>query len=138
MPARTKAKPANRAKAHDATKEIYAALKAMISKCCPPCRVTTDTTGKFETYGTRAVEAYGKTMEGIYFASAVPRQGKVSFYFFPIYTHPMEVGPVTPLLKKCQSGKSCFQISKSDPALLGEVEALLRKGLDHYKRIDWV
>ena len=41
-------------------------------------------------------------------------------------------------LKIFLKGKSCFNINKTTPHLLREIEEILKMGIDKYKEIDWI
>jgi len=62
----------------------------------------------------------------------------VSFYFSPIYSHPDSFKNISAGLKKSLKGKSCFNINKTTPQLLNEIEDLLKSGIKKYKEIDWI
>lgn len=117
---------------------IFGQLRAILAKEAGGLDVRKDDARVYELYGKKTVETHGKTVEGMYFASVAMRKGGVSFYFFPIYTHPKEVGPVPAELKKCMNGKSCFQIKKEDATVYRQLRDLLKKGKRHYRGLGWV
>jgi hypothetical protein len=53
-------------------------------------------------------------VDGIYFASIVPKPKDVRLYFFPVYTHKDEIGELTQNLQQALKGKSCFHIKYMD------------------------
>ncbi len=122
----------------DDKKVIFAQLKSLLTKQASGLDVRKDNASAYELYGKKTVETQNKTVDGMYFASAVMRKGGVSLYFFPIYTHLKEVGPVPAELKKCMNGKSCFQIKKDDKKLYAQVRDLLKKGKSHYRKLGWI
>ena len=63
------------------------------------------------------------------------RKGKryVSFYLMPVYVDPGLLDGASPELRKRMQGKSCFNFSAADPALLEELAALTDRGFDRYK-----
>jgi hypothetical protein len=63
---------------------------------------------------------------------AATRLGKryVSYYFMPIYADPSMADDLSPALQKRRQGKSCFNLSTVDQALLDELEALTRRGFE--------
>jgi hypothetical protein len=58
------------------------------------------------------------------------RLGKryVSYYLMPIYVQPSLLDGISPELRRRMQGKSCFNLTKVDEALLAELEALTKKG----------
>lgn len=60
------------------------------------------------------------------------RQGKryVSYYLMPVYTEPALLDRVSQELRKRMQGKSCFNLTKVDEALLGELESLTKLGYE--------
>ena len=60
------------------------------------------------------------------------RLGKayVSYYLMPVYVKPDLLDDISPALRKRMQGKSCFNFVRIDEGLLGELEALTKKGYD--------
>ena len=109
---------------------VYGKRKAM--------NVTKDEDGSYELYGTKTVEAFNKTHDGMFFAGAVRKPKHVAFYFFPIYTHAKEIGALPESLKKAMKGKSCFHIKRDDAEHLAELKTFIKSGFDHYRSIGWL
>ncbi|HFA48308.1 MAG TPA: hypothetical protein ENJ95_04735 [Bacteroidetes bacterium] len=94
-----------------------------------------DTPEKFEVKGTIEAMQGKKKVDGIYFASVVPKPKDVRFYFFPTYTHAEELKKDMPeALQKCLKGKSCFHIKGLDESLEKSIKDLVEKGVEVYKR----
>ena len=55
-----------------------------------------------------------------------------------IYSHPDLYTDISPDLRKVLKGKSCFNIRKTTPKLLEEVEEVLKKGINKYKELEWI
>ena len=73
-------------------------------------------------------------VDGIYFASVVPKPQDIRLYFFPIYTHVAEFEGLSDALRKCLKGKSCFHIKQLSPDLETEIGAMVAKGVAIYAR----
>ena len=60
------------------------------------------------------------------------RLGKryVSYYLMPVYVEPSLLQGISPDLKRRMQGKSCFNFTAIDDALLAELEALTRRGFE--------
>ncbi|MFX1329538.1 MAG: hypothetical protein ACFE91_15535 [Promethearchaeota archaeon] len=92
----------------------------------------------YHLYGNKEVSLYGKKPQPTYIAGVIQQKNYVSFYFSPIYSHPDLFTDISLDLKKFLKGKSCFNINKTTPQLLREIEDILKKGIDKYKKIKWV
>jgi len=60
------------------------------------------------------------------------RLGKryVSYYLMPVYVEPSLLEGLSPQLRRRMQGKSCFNLTTVDEALLGELEALTRSSYE--------
>lgn len=68
-----------------------------------------------------------------FFGSVVVQGKHVGFYLMPIYLEPQLLKDVSPALKKCQKGKSCFNFKAYDEALFDELERLTEVGFAYYE-----
>jgi len=96
-------------------------------------KITIDTPEKFEVTGTIEAMQGKKKVDGIYFASVVPKPKDVRFYFFPTYTHKEKLGELPENLKKALKGKSCFHIKKMDDDFQQNLKELVDKSIELYK-----
>ncbi len=96
-------------------------------------KVSIDSADKYEVIGTVKTMQGKKEVEGIYFASVVPKPKDIRFYFFPTYTHREQLGELPDDLKKALKGKSCFHIKKMDNAFENNLKALVKKAVQLYK-----
>jgi len=95
--------------------------------------------GKIILMSEKDIEAAGRKMKEIWFASALVQKGYVGFYYMPIYTHSNKVKKLlSPELLKCLKGKACFHIKKQDAIILSQIKDALKIGYDCYKEMDWV
>ena len=118
--------------------EIFKALKPLLQKSLPSARFESGKQGRFDVYGKKKVTAGKKVFDGMYFASLIIQKNYLGLYFFPIYTHPHEFKDLPPELKKCLKGKSCFHITKHNDELFSQIKALLKKGIQIYKKEKWI
>ena len=60
------------------------------------------------------------------------RRGKryVSIYLMPVYVDPGLLDDASPGLRKRMQGKSCFNFTKVDEPLIGQLDALVRTGYE--------
>ncbi|HMQ62204.1 MAG TPA: hypothetical protein PKE06_16125 [Flavilitoribacter sp.] len=114
--------------------EIKAALLSALTQSVPPLKIRTNTDANFEVAGTKETMQGKQRVDGIYFASVVPKPGDVRFYFFPNYTHPAAFAGMSEDLKKCLKGKSCFHIKKLSPEMEVEIGDMVRKGVALYQQ----
>ena len=114
--------------------DIQDSLHQLLTLHTPPLQVRTHTDTNFEVAGTRATMQGKQQVDGIYFASVVPKPQDIRLYFFPIYTHVAEFEGLSDALRKCLKGKSCFHIKQLSPDLETEIGAMVAKGVAIYAR----
>lgn len=118
--------------------EIRSTLKDILLEHKAVLRVTKDTDTAFEVTGTKETMQGKKKVDGIYFASIVPKPKDVRFYFFPAYTHKEQIGDLPENLQKMLKGKSCFHIKKLDADAAKELKKLVAKSVKLYKKDGWL
>ena len=94
----------------------------------------------YELIGNKPVP-YGYKKEivpGMYFASTVIRTDSVAFYFFPTYMNPAAFKSIAPSLYKHLKGKTCFHFKKEEEVNEKELNALLKKGIDAWKKAGYM
>jgi len=75
-----------------------------------------------------------KKVDGIYFATVVPKPKDVRFYFFPAYTHKDAIGELPKNLKKALKGKSCFHVKQFDEDFKINLRKLINTSVELYKK----
>jgi len=70
---------------------------------------------------------------GLFFGAVKTGKRYVSFYLMPVYVHPNLLEGISPGLRKRMQGKSCFNFTRQDDALLGELEALTAAGFARFQ-----
>lgn len=115
-------------------REIEDTLKTILLECTPPLQVRKETDTLLELAGTKPAMQGKKKVDGFYFASVIPKPKDVRLYFFPIYTHVEAFKDISPSLRKCLKGKSCFHIKKLDEELENAVRDMILLGLKLYKK----
>ena len=121
-------------------KNIFNKLKASLKKQCPPMVCAKDTPDSYEIIGNKPVP-YGSTKKmipGMYFSSTVARKDFVSFYFLPAYSGKKDFVRIAPTVMKCLKGKTCFNFKKEEQVVEKELDALLKKGLEVWKKQGYV
>ena len=120
-------------------KNIFNKLKAALDKQCPPMVCSKNTANAYEIMGNKPVP-YGskkKIVPGMYFSSAVARKNMVSFYLFPMYDRKAFAG-LAPTALKCLKGISCFNFKKEEEVIEKEIDALLKKGTEIWKKLGYM
>ncbi len=115
---------------------IFTRLKSALGKCVPPMVVSKEKKDVYELMGNKPVP-YGskKTIvPGMYFSSVVARKDMVSFYFFPLYYQEKNFAEVIPNLIKSLMGKTCFNFKKPEQLNEKELAAMLKKGMQAWKK----
>jgi hypothetical protein len=59
----------------------------------------------------------------------------VSFYLMPVYASPELGASISPGLAKRRQGKSCFNFTKVDEALLAELDSLTARGIPGFRAV---
>jgi hypothetical protein len=118
--------------------EIQNSLKSILLQKVPPLKIRADLSTNFEVAGTIETMQGKQKVEGIFFASIVPKEKDVRLYFFPIYTHPDQFNEMPSELKKCLKGKSCFHIKNLNMNFLSAIDAMVKKGIEIYQKEGWL
>jgi hypothetical protein len=119
---------------------IFNGLKASLKKHCPPMVCTKDTDACYEIIGNTPVP-YGSTKKivpGMYFASAVTHNDFVSLHFMPIYYRQKDYAGVCPALLKSLKGKACFNFRKVEQVDKKELDVMLKKGGEAWKKLGYM
>lgn len=117
--------------------EIRERLTAILKEHLPPLRIENDSEENFVVHGTKETMQGKKKVDGIYFASVVPKAKDVRLYYFPAYTHPDNFAR-SEQLQKFLKGKSCFHIKWLDEALEQELRDMVASGVVAYQADGWI
>ena len=98
--------------------------------------VSKDKKDVFELIGNKPVPYGSKKVivPGMYFSSVVARKDMVSFYFFPLYYHEKDFETLIPGIGKYLKGKTCFNFKKTEQLNRKELDAMLKKGIQAWKK----
>ena len=124
----------------DTRKAVFEKLSTALKSQCPPMVCVKDTATAYEIIGN-VPSPYGsrkKVVPGILFASVVAHREMVSFHFMPVYYHRKDFEPVAPALLQSLKGKACFNFRSEDQIDTTELEALLGKGVQAWKKLGYV
>jgi len=118
--------------------QIRETLKLLLESYLGSLKVRVDKPTNFEVNGTIEASQGKKIVQGIYFSSIVPKEKDVRFYFYPAYTHPQEFEDLSDKLSKFKKGKSCFHVKYLDEELEAEINNMISKAIDIYKKDGWL
>ena len=111
--------------------ETHAALKKILVKYeGKGLAANPDTAGNYVLTGPQTETSWGKD---VWFAGVKTGKTYVSFHLMAVYVFPDLLKDVSPHLKKRMQGKSCFNFTKPDPALLKEVATLTEASYKRYR-----
>lgn len=119
---------------------IFEKIKSALQKQSPPMIVSKNSENCFELIGNKSI-AYGskkQLMPGMYFCSVIMHKDMISFHFFPIYMKRELFEPLIPTTIKHLKGKSCFNFKKMEQVNEKELSALLKKGVESWKRLGYM
>ena len=114
--------------------EIQEFLKDSLTAEKPALKITKNSGASFEVTGTIEAMQGKKKVDGLYFASVVPKPKDIRLYFFPIYTHADEIKDISPALRKMLKGKSCFHIKNLDENLKIEIMEMIQLGIKVFQK----
>ncbi len=116
--------------------EMAAKLRGMLSAHTPTLRIKSADEANFVVEGTIPTMQGKQKVDGIYFASVVPKAKDVRLYFFPIYTHVDAFTDIPADLRKYLKGKSCFHIKNLEGELEEAVQAMIDRGVAVYQEAE--
>lgn len=117
--------------------EIQKTLQEILIDHSPALRASKETDTVFEVSGTKEVMQGRQKVNGHYFASVMVKPKDIRLYFFPIYTH-VDSYNISPELKKCLKGKSCFHIKKLSDEMVQEIKEMVDTGVKLYQKDDLI
>ena len=79
-----------------------------------------------------------KNKKPLFFAAVQVKKSYVSFHLMPVYVKPELLQSVSPEHKSRMQGKSCFNFSAVEPALIKELAALTKASYASYKEQGFV
>lgn len=79
-----------------------------------------------------------KNGKPLWFGAVRISKNYVGYHLMPVYVNPDLLADLSPALKKRMQGKSCFNFTKSDPALFKELATLTEAGYEDYRKMGYV
>jgi len=105
--------------------EVFISLRSILTPYAPHMEVIADSPAEYglQTHWRRPKDGYPG-----YFGGVKVGKRYVSFHLMPVYAFPDLLGSTSPDLLKRMQGKSCFNFTKVDEAVLAELTDLTRLG----------
>ena len=113
--------------------EIFTRIKKQLIPYSKKMDARVDKDGNYQLCIVNDFEFAGRNFRECYFSGTVIQKKMVSFYFFPIYTHPARFVLPAPI-KKNLKGKNCFNFKKLDDEQEKAIAQLLKEGEALYKK----
>lgn len=110
--------------------EVFSHLREILREYEPHLKVVDDGPGKYYLNGSYS-EKYGKEY---FFGSVMIQKRYVSYYLMPVYMFPKLLDGISVELKRRMQGKSCFNFTKIDRKLMGELKRLTKKGFTRFRK----
>jgi hypothetical protein len=115
---------------NDRFQTTFEHLKAIIQPFAAHLVVETDTPGNYYL-NTPYIARLKKAM---FFGAVQIKKNYVSYHLMPVYVFPALLEGISPELKKRMQGKSCFNFTRVDPALLDELARLTGQSFEAFKQ----
>lgn len=106
----------------EAFDETFVRLRAVMLAEAPAMKVTRDEPGSLEM---RWPQIEAKTGQLGWHGTVTIKKGYVAVHLMALYTRPELAADLSPALAKRRQGKTCFNFSKVDEVLFGEIEPLM-------------
>lgn len=79
-----------------------------------------------------------KNKKPLFFGAVQLKKKWVSYHLMPVYVEPALLDGISPALKERMQGKSCFNFTVIDEALLSELAALTKASFAKYEELGFV
>ncbi len=119
------AKPRKQASAADGRAATFAALRSILRRHGKALQVAADQPDHFALVTGKLDDR----KRPVHFGSVRNGKAYVSYHLMPLYCLPELARHVTPALKKRMQGKSCFNFTTPDAALLAHLDKLTAAAL---------
>lgn len=109
---------------------VFSALKALLVPYAHSMSVSTDNETEYYL-NSRYIQ---KNKKPLFFAAVQIKKNYVSFHLMPVYVEPAILTTASDELKQRMQGKSCFNFTRTEPALFRELALLTKTGYQHYEQ----
>ncbi len=108
---------------------LFERLKSIMKRQAGHLRLLEDQPGKYSLQGPY-LEQFHKE---VWFGMVETGKRYVSYHLMPVYMYPDLLEGISPALKKRMQGKSCFNFTQADEALLQELDELTGRCLARFQ-----
>jgi hypothetical protein len=111
--------------------DLFAELRPLLARHASALVVTRDEPDEFQVETNRS----GPSGTRMWFGAVQVREHHVSVHLMPVYSHQDLLADISDELRARMLGKSCFNFTADDasPELIGELSALVDRGLERYR-----
>lgn len=102
---------------------VFTRLRSLMLKAAPGMVVNKDSAGSLELR-TPAIDP--KTKQPGWFGTVTIKKSYVAYHLMPLYEQPALADGISPELAKRKQGKTCFNFTRGNEALFGEIERLTK------------
>lgn len=110
---------------------VYAALKAVLEPYASASLSAHETATTYELIGPPTPASQKKD---VWFGAVRLGKRYTSYHLMPVYAYPDLLDGLSPALKKRMQGKSCFNFTRAEAALLAELAELTRRGHERFRQ----
>lgn len=114
--------------------EVFARLRAIMDPYAGSLEPTVDGDDQLSLTTAHVM----KNGTPLWFGGVQIKTRYVSYHLMPVYVNPALLDDVSPELKKRMQGKSCFNFTTADSALLEELATLTQRGFEDYRSKGYV
>ena len=111
--------------------DVYLRLRQILIAYQGRLPVLADEPGSYEL----GMPATPSSKRGMFVAAVRDGKAYASFHLMPVYAFPDMLETVSPELRKRMQGKSCFNFTRVDERLFGELEGLTARGIDRFREV---
>src|SRR6185295_2856573 len=108
----------------DGFADTFAALRAILEPHAKTMKVIVDEPGHYQLASPTMTDRIGRPL---FCASVQVNKNYVSYHLMPVYIDEALRDGLSPALRKRMQGKSCFNFTTVEPAVLKELAAVTRK-----------
>jgi hypothetical protein len=113
---------------------VFKQLRGLLDPYVTTLAVSADSETEL-SLNTRHRTGNGKPL---FFAAVKLTKTYVAFHLMPVYVRPALLSGLSPQLRRRMQGKSCFNFTRIDEALLAELESLTRAAFESYREQGYV
>ncbi len=113
---------------------VFNELQAILKKYEKKLDVVKDQADNYYLNAPKLVD----NKKPMFFGSATIKKNSVNYHLMPVYVNPELLDAISPELKKCMQGKSCFNFKKVDKKLFKELARLTKACVMDFKKQGYV